>query len=83
MIIMEWSGKYAPEGAGFMYLCTVLMFVLHTTIINKIIIKNNITSALYPGSHNEFESVTIMIEVLLLVIYMCLRIKKGRCKCKP
>ena len=40
MIIMEWSGKYAPEGAGFMYLCTVLMFVLHTTIINKIIIIN-------------------------------------------
>ena len=39
MIIMEWSGTYAPEGAGFMYLCTVLMFVLHTTIINKIIKK--------------------------------------------
>ena len=33
---MEWSGNYAPEGAEFLYLDTVLLFVMYTTIINKI-----------------------------------------------
>ena len=36
---MEWSGTYAPEGAEFLYLDTVLLFVMYTTIINKIQIK--------------------------------------------
>ena len=36
---MEWSGTYAPEGAEFLYLDTVLLFVMYTTIINKIQIQ--------------------------------------------
>ena len=33
---MEWSGTYAPEGAEFLYLDTLLLFVMYTAIINKI-----------------------------------------------
>ena len=40
---MEWSGTYAPEGAEFLYLDTVLPFVMYTTIINKIQKKNTNT----------------------------------------
>ena len=43
---MEWSGTYATEGAEFLYLDTVLLFAMHTIIINKIhtkkLIKNKI-----------------------------------------
>ena len=40
---MEWSGTYAPEGAEFLYLDTVLLFVMYTTIINKIQIQYKYT----------------------------------------
>ena len=64
MIDMEWSGIYAPEGAEFLYFCTVLMFVMYTTIINK----NTNTKNMNEKQRTELSSLTVDFSVSIVFI---------------
>ena len=72
---MEWSGNYAPEGAEFLYLDTVLLFVMYTTIINKI---QNTNTTIIRSTSNSFRY-SAKLKKSMLFIRHCLTSDNQNC----